>query len=102
VKSKKKVVTKPKQVRTRQKALEHFLELLTSLYPMDKLAPGIVISFLDNGQWYGSVYQYPDTQFLAPNSPGRIRLHHFKADSFNEMVDGIIAPWYKSLSLLAK
>jgi hypothetical protein len=89
-------------VTNKHPALEHFLKILTGLYPCDDWSPGIVISYLSGtGEWYGAVYQYPKGAQGQKNwSHGdggkpkwRTRLHSVRAATFDDMITDLIAPW---------
>lgn len=68
--------------------VEHFLKILTGLYPCDPWSPGIVISYLRAGVWYGAVYQYP-----VQDRKYRVRLHMAKELQLDMMLEELFKPW---------
>lgn len=96
---KKVVKRQPKEINWSAK-LQEFMKKLTEAYPRDSWAPGVMISFLPEGQWYGAVYQYPRDQ-QKPDCHGisRVKLQAVKAPTFDEMVENLIAPWKKGFRL---
>jgi hypothetical protein len=65
-----KAVNKVKRELAKRPMLELFLMALTQLYPLDKLAPGIVLSALPNGGFYAAVCRYDLQGVASPTNPG--------------------------------
>lgn len=90
--------------------LELFLRAVSQLYPMDKLSPGIVLSYLphddepeEKGLFYVSVCRYDVAGAVNPTNPGvKQTLCSAKATSLDAAITSLALMWQGKVEAATK